>query len=105
MPKNIKKKINNNTWRSNIRIRLFENNPQIINCDKHYKIIKSMKKKVDVFRTDIIHQCLLNLFNSPLNKAGLLKVYIHIWKNIVIDINPKTRMPRTFERFSGLFTQ
>ena len=80
-------------------------NPQIINCDDHYKIIKSMKKKLDEFRPDIVHQCLLNLFDSPLNKVGLLKVYIHTNRNILIDINPKTRMPRTFKRFSGLFTQ
>ena len=80
-------------------------NPQIINCDDHYKIIKSMKKKLDEFRPDIIHQCLLNLFDSPLNKSGLLQVYIHTNKNILIEINPKTRIPRTFKRFSGLFSQ
>ena len=80
-------------------------NPQIINCDEHYKIIKSMKKKLDEFRPDIIHQCLLNLFDSPLNKVGLLQVYIHTNKNILIEINPKTRIPRTFKRFSGLFSQ
>jgi rRNA small subunit pseudouridine methyltransferase Nep1 len=80
-------------------------NPQIINCDDHYKIIKSMKKKLEEFRPDIIHQCLLNLFDSPLNKVGLLQVYIHTNKNILIEINPKTRIPRTFKRFSGLFSQ
>ena len=79
--------------------------PKLLNCDEHYKIIKSMKKKLDEFRPDIIHQCLLNLFDSPLNKVGLLQVYIHTNKNILIEINPKTRMPRTFKRFSGLFTQ
>ena len=80
-------------------------NPQILNCDDHYKIIKSMKKKLEEFRPDIIHQCLLNLFDSPLNKVGLLQVYIHTNKNILIEINPKTRIPRTFKRFSGLFSQ
>ena len=80
-------------------------NPQIINCDDHYKIIKSMKKKLEEFRPDIIHQCLLNLFDSPLNKVGLLQVYIHTNKNALIEINPKTRIPRTFKRFSGLFSQ
>ena len=80
-------------------------NPQILNCDDHYKIIKSMKKKLDEFRPDIIHQCLLNLFDSPLNKVGLLQVYIHTNKNVLIEINPKTRIPRTFKRFSGLFSQ
>ena len=80
-------------------------NPQIINCDDHYKIIKSMKKKLDEYRPDIIHQCLLNLFDSPLNKAGLLQVFLHTNKNILIEINPKTRIPRTYKRFSGLFSQ
>ena len=80
-------------------------NPQIINCDDHYKIIKSMKKKLDEYRPDIVHQCLLNLLDSPLNKIGVLQVYIHTNKNILIEINPKMRMPRTFKRFSGLFTQ
>ena len=80
-------------------------NPQILNCDDHYKIIKSMKKKLDEFRPDIIHQCLLNLFDSPLNKVGLLQVYIHTNKNVLIEINPKTRITRTFKRFSGLFSQ
>ena len=80
-------------------------NPQILNCDDHYKIIKSMKKKLDEYRPDIVHQCLLNLFDSPLNKSGLLQVYIHTNKNILIEINQKTRIPRTFKRFSGLFSQ
>ena len=80
-------------------------NPQLLNCDEHYRIIKSMKKKLDEFRPDIVHQCLLDLFDSPLNKVGLLQVYIHTNKNILIEINPKTRIPRTFKRFSGLFTQ
>lgn len=40
--------------------------------------------------------------DSPLNKAGLLQVYIHTAKNVLIEVNPKTRIPRTFKRFSGL---
>ena len=82
-----------------------QKNPQILNCDEHYKQIKSMKKNLEDYRPDIIHQSLLSLFDSPLNKVGLLQVYIHTNKNIVIKINPKTRIPRTFKRFSGLFTQ
>lgn len=42
------------------------------------------------------------LFDSPLNRAGLLQVYIHTEKNVLIEINPQTRIPRTFKRFSGL---
>lgn len=64
-----------------------------------------MKKNPDLYRPDITHQCLLSLFDSPLNKVGLLKVYIKTKKNIFIEINNKTRIPRTFKRFIGLFSQ
>lgn len=42
------------------------------------------------------------LLDSPLNKAGLLQVYIHTERNVLIEINPHTRIPRTFDRFCGL---
>jgi rRNA small subunit pseudouridine methyltransferase Nep1 len=42
------------------------------------------------------------LLDSPLNKAGLLQVYIHTEKNVLIEVNPQTRIPRLFSRFSGL---
>lgn len=42
------------------------------------------------------------LFDSPLNRAGLLQVYIHTSKNVLIEINPQCRIPRTFKRFGGL---
>jgi rRNA small subunit pseudouridine methyltransferase Nep1 len=37
-----------------------------------------------------------------LNKAGLLQVYIHTQKKVLIEVNPHIRIPRTFKRFSGL---
>ena len=42
------------------------------------------------------------LLDSPLNRAGLLQVYIHTEKNVLIEVNPHMRIPRTFNRFSGL---
>jgi rRNA small subunit pseudouridine methyltransferase Nep1 len=47
-------------------------------------------------------QCLLTLLDSPLNKAGLLQVYVQTAKGVLIEINPSVRIPRTFKRFSGL---
>jgi hypothetical protein len=29
-------------------------------------------------------------------------VYIHTKKNVLIEVNPQTRIPRTFKRFAGL---
>ncbi|KAG7263289.1 hypothetical protein CRUP_037813 [Coryphaenoides rupestris] len=50
-------------------------------------------------------KCLLMLMDSPLNRAGLLQVYIHTERNALIEINPQTRIPRTFNRFCGLMVQ
>lgn len=45
------------------------------------------------------------LFDSPLNRAGLLQVYIHTAKNVLIEVNPQTRIPRNFKRFGGLMSE
>ena len=45
------------------------------------------------------------MLDSPLNKAGMLQVFIRTNKNVLIEINPSTRIPRTFKWFSGLMAQ
>ncbi|KAG0412541.1 hypothetical protein HPB47_010339 [Ixodes persulcatus] len=78
---------------------------ELLNCDDHIQQMRKFKKDPAFCRPDITHQCLLMLFDSPLNRAGLLQVYIHTEKNVLIEINPQTRIPRTFKRFSGLMVQ
>ncbi|CAG9835569.1 unnamed protein product [Diabrotica balteata] len=78
---------------------------ELLNCDDHLHILKSNNRDIGSCRPDITHQCLLMLFDSPLNRAGLLQVYVHTANNILIEINPQTRIPRTFKRFSGLMVQ
>jgi len=78
--------------------------PKLINSDDHSKLLRKMNKTLEEYRPDITHQCLLTLFDSPLNKAGFLQVYIRTKNNVLIEINPKCRIPRTFKRFSGLFS-
>ncbi|KAL1917085.1 uncharacterized protein VTP21DRAFT_5283 [Calcarisporiella thermophila] len=78
---------------------------QLLNCDDHQAILKKLGKDITDARPDITHQCLLTLLDSPLNKAGLLQIYIHTAKNVLIEVNPHVRIPRTFKRFSGLMVQ
>ena len=47
-------------------------------------------------------QCLLTLLDSPLNKAGLLKIFIHTTQDLLIAVHPDVRIPRTYKRYSGL---
>ncbi|CAN0422249.1 unnamed protein product, partial [Ectocarpus fasciculatus] len=48
---------------------------QLLNCDDHRRLVtkKSGKDPKDL-RPDIVHQELLALLDSPLNKAGKLQV-------------------------------
>ena len=75
---------------------------ELLNCDLHKSLGRKCNRDISSCRPDITHQCLLNLMDSPLNRAGLLQVYIHTEKGVLIEINPATRIPRTFNRFCGL---
>lgn len=75
---------------------------ELLNCDDHTNILRKHGRDPGTCRPDITHQSLLMLMDSPLNRAGLLQVYIRTEKNVLIEINPQTRIPRTFKRFAGL---
>lgn len=77
----------------------------LLNCDDHQNLLKKAGRDVADLRPDITHQCLLTLLDSPLNKAGRLQVFIRTQKGVLIELNPQTRIPRTFVRFSGLMVQ
>ena len=76
------------------------NSTVLLNSDDHVNLIRKMGK--ENVRPDILHQSLLALYDSPLNKAGLLQVFVLSTTNQLIQISPRTRIPRTFKRFAGL---
>eukprot|EP00035_Acanthoeca_spectabilis_P038015 m.49407 g.49407 ORF g.49407 m.49407 type:complete len:259 (+) comp8959_c0_seq1:50-826(+) len=78
---------------------------QLLSASDHMNIIKKNGREGINLRPDITHQCLLMLLDSPLNKAGLLQVYIHTAKNVLIEVNPQTRIPRVYNRFASLMVQ
>lgn len=79
---------------------------QLLNCDDHAMYLKKHKKDPALYRPDICHQALLTILDSPLNKAGKVKgIFVRTHKNILIQVNTKVRLPRTFRRFCGLMAQ
>jgi len=56
-------------------------------------------------RPDIVHFSLLEALGSPLNKAGLLKTFVHTIDDHVIYVNRKVRLPKNYDRFIGLIEQ
>lgn len=78
----------------------------LLNCDDHASFLRRHGRDPATSRPDIAHQALLALLDSPLAKAGKIKaLYLTTAKNVVVRINPAVRLPRTFKRFCGLFSQ
>ncbi|KAF1657263.1 UNVERIFIED_CONTAM: Ribosomal RNA small subunit methyltransferase nep-1, partial [Eudyptes robustus] len=77
----------------------------ILRSDKHIQFIRKHGKDPADYRPDILHQCLLMLLDSPLNRAGLLQIYFRTQKNVLVEVSPQCRLPRTFDRFCGLMVQ
>mmetsp|Transcript_6007 Transcript_6007/g.6865 ORF Transcript_6007/g.6865 Transcript_6007/m.6865 type:complete len:221 (-) Transcript_6007:339-1001(-) len=78
----------------------------LLNSDEHAAFMRKHKKDPSLYRPDILHQAMLAILDSPLNKSGRLKsLYISASKNVLIEVNPQIRIPRTFHRFCGLMVQ
>ncbi|KAA0151468.1 hypothetical protein FNF27_08204 [Cafeteria roenbergensis] len=78
---------------------------ELLNCDDHLGLHRKFKRDPADSRPDIAHQLLLNLLDSPLNKAGRLQVFMKTKLNVLVQVNPQIRLPRTFKRFAGLMVQ
>jgi len=81
--------------------------PEFVLLDRsyHHAAMKTLKDSEKRGRPDIVHFALLEALGSPLNKEGLLQVYVHTFSDHVITIEPETRLPRNYNRFVGLMEQ
>lgn len=78
---------------------------ELLCADTHGGLLRKHNKDPMDYRPDIVHSSLLTLLDSPLNKAGLQKIYLRTLKNELIEVSPRLRIPRTFKRFAGLMVQ
>jgi rRNA small subunit pseudouridine methyltransferase Nep1 len=81
--------------------------PQFLVLDRsyHHAAMKELADNERRGRPDIVHFSLLEALGSPLNKEGLLQVYVHTVGDNAIFVNPETRLPRNYNRFVGLVEQ
>ncbi|HIP85742.1 MAG TPA: 16S rRNA methyltransferase [Pyrodictium sp.] len=71
----------------------------------HHQAMQRLPKAEKRGRPDIVHFCLLEALDSPLNREGLLEIYVHTFGDYVVWVNPQTRLPRNYNRFVGLMEQ
>jgi len=87
--------------------KLRSKHPRFVILDRsyHHRAMKSLEQNEKRGRPDIVQFALLEALGSPLNKEGLLQVYVHTFNNYVITVNPETRLPRNYSRFVSLIEQ
>jgi rRNA small subunit pseudouridine methyltransferase Nep1 len=74
----------------------------LLDSSFHHKAMRKLKEAERRGRPDIVHNCLLLALDSPLNREGLLRVYVHTRNGEVILVDPSARLPRSYHRFVGL---
>ncbi|MEM2875693.1 MAG: 16S rRNA methyltransferase [Candidatus Bathyarchaeia archaeon] len=98
------------TWRHPLVIKQSKKrgiHPGSILLDRsyHHKVMELIDRPEKRGRPDIVHFALLEALGSPLNREGLLRVYVHTIADKVINIRPETRLPRNYVRFTSLIEQ
>ena len=53
-------------------------------------------------RPDLVHVTLLNVTGAPLYLDGSVRIFVHTYDDLVIEIAEKTRIPKNYLRFRSL---
>jgi rRNA small subunit pseudouridine methyltransferase Nep1 len=77
----------------------------LLDISYHYTAMKKLNNWDSRGRPDITFISLLNLLESPLNKEGRVRVYVHTLNNYALFIDPEINLPRNYSRFQGLMEQ
>ncbi|MGI0090316.1 MAG: 16S rRNA methyltransferase, partial [Nitrososphaerales archaeon] len=78
---------------------------QLLDDNFHHAMITKLPNPEKRGRPDIVHIALLDITSTPAYFDGLVQVYIHTVGNSTIRINGGVRLPRTFQRFSGVISK
>ncbi|XP_059646146.1 uncharacterized protein LOC132290836 isoform X2 [Cornus florida] len=79
---------------------------QLLNSDDHANFLRRNNRNPADYRPDIAHQAILTILDSPVNKSGRLRaLYVRTDKDVLFEVKPHVRIPRTYKRFSGIMLQ
>jgi rRNA small subunit pseudouridine methyltransferase Nep1 len=70
--------------------------------DKHKRTLAERNIDPSEFRPDVVHQCLLHLLDCPLNRAGMLQIFLRTHKGVLLAVDPRLRVPRSPRLFSRM---
>ena len=68
----------------------------------HHSAMERLEDSEKRGRPDLVHGTLLSVTGTPLYLEGRVKAFVHTYPNLVLDIAPMTRIPKSYIRFRGL---
>ena len=71
----------------------------------HHRAMLRLKDGLKRGRPDLVHVALLSITGTPLYLEGSVKVYIHTHADEVLELQERTRIPKSYFRFRGLVEQ
>jgi len=74
----------------------------LLDSNYHHPAMTTLPEGRRRGRPDITHLFLLTTLESIVNKQGQLNIIIHTRNDMLITVNPETRIMRNYERFLGL---
>jgi rRNA small subunit pseudouridine methyltransferase Nep1 len=77
----------------------------ILDRSLHHFAMRGLSNSGKRGRPDIVHAALIGALGTPLNREGLLSVYVHTIGDMIIEVNPAVRLPKNYNRFIGLMEQ
>ena len=71
----------------------------------HHSAMGRLKDSEKRGRPDLVHAALLSVTGTPLYLDGKVKVFVHTYPGLVLEIAEKVRIPKNYIRFRGLMEE
>ena len=71
----------------------------------HHTAMTMLKDSEKRGRPDLVHVALLSVTGTPLYLDGMVRVFVHTYGGLVLEIAEKTRIPKNYIRFRGLMEE
>ncbi len=71
----------------------------------HHAAMERLRDSEKRGRPDLVHGALLSATGTPLYLEGKVELFVHTYDDVVVEIAPKTRIPKSYLRFRGLMEQ
>ena len=68
----------------------------------HHGAMLKLEEDYKRGRPDLVHMTLLAMTSSPLYSDACLKLFVHAWDDVVLEVKEGTRLPKSYVRFRGL---